>query len=143
MQFSSDKNLIMILLVGLVIVVGMLVIQPKATEIELNSLVKSNNVDPSILPSLHSVSKQVHLNSLEEGGSSDELIYGDTTLTLINGYPSAEDIASVAGLADGSYQLDQQTGESLMINNGDCLIVYTEAKVGMAPEIIDLFNSCK
>lgn len=134
MKKSSDKKLSSILFLGALVALIIFV----NSDTKQSSPVMSTNVDPDILPSIHSTSNSVHLTGVANGITH----YNDQTITVINGYPSAEDIASAAGLSEGTYIVDQESSESVMIQNGDCIIIYTEAISGAQPKIIDLLNSC-
>jgi len=141
---QSNKKLILLLLI---VVSSIVLILPQQTgeNTTREELTKSRikNVNPDILPSIHTVSDIVHDQATSRGVEDGEFSYKDKTITLINGYPSAEDIGVVADLAEGSYDVDKASAESALIINGDCLIIYSEAKTGMPPKIIDLFNTCK
>jgi len=94
--------------------------------------------DATVLSLLNSLSDNIQM-VVDEGGQAS---YKNKPIHLVNGYPSAKSIVSMAGLVEGSYSFDSGSSESVMIQNGDCLIIYVEAKLGEKPSIIDLLSSC-
>lgn len=138
---QSNKKLILLLLI---VISSIVLILQQQTDEDTSREEQTNgrvyNMNPDILPSIRTVSDIVHSQAISHDG---EFSYNNKIITLINGYPSAVDIGVIANLAEGSYDVDKTSAESALIINGDCLIIYTEAKTGMPPKIIDLFSTCK
>lgn len=75
------------------------------------------------------------------GGSTGSVAYEGGTLAagdIVNGYPSAAKIATVAGLASTDFTAGAVAAGAIAIsdnNKSDCLITYTEAAAGAAPTV--------
>ena len=89
------------------------------------------------LAAMKSASATAHASYLAKGAPSNgEITVEGATYTLVNGYPAADDIKTLAGLTD-DYIVPAAVSGMATVTPDDshtgCLVTYTEAAAGAAP----------
>jgi MSHA pilin protein MshA len=89
---------------------------------------------------IKSATALAHAAALVAGGNS--VTIEGTAYTLVNGYPSATDIVTLAGVSSGDYQVDAVAGTSRTVKvdntagRSSCSVVYAEAASSTTPPTI-------
>lgn len=91
--------------------------------------------------SIKSASAIAHSAFLAGGSTGSSVSLEGSTITLVNGYPDAEDIITAAGISTSEYTVVNVAGAPATVTAtgaataATCRITYTEAAAGAAPTI--------
>lgn len=98
--------------------------------------------------SIKSASAIAHAAYLAGGSTGTSVTLEGSTVTLVNGYPDAEDIITAAGISTTEYTVVNVAGAPATVTAtgattaADCRITYTEAASGAAPTIGVVTTGC-
>jgi len=140
---EKKDNFVALLVIAVVIALAFLYFQIGSTSSnEVQNNQELSGVDKSVLPKIMDDKNLVYIQALGLGTLDGTIEFANKNIEVVNGYPSAESIASLLQLPPDAFSLEKD-GNSVLIKNGNCLIAYTEATESSPPIIADLFNNCK
>ena len=141
-MINEKKNSFVVILMALVILLAFVFIYFQNQQL-LTEEATTSDINKSLFPEIQSKINHINRIAIQKGLMDGNREIDQQVVELIHGYPSIQTILKLIKLPSEDIIMDEKSGNSVLIKNGDCLISITEATETRPPEVIDMFSNCQ